>query len=110
MKKISIGLIVALVGLTMATTAQGGISSQDALNRTFHYAKHACKIDKRCRAAAASECQHHNHGVSCWAWNYERTNHKYTCKRLIFWTKTRRAFLTKWKCDFNGWGWGPGVK
>jgi len=112
MRKTSAAIALALVGLTltMAPMAFGGISSYDALNRTFHYSKSACYHDKRCKAYAASECQHHNHGVSCWAWNYMRTNHKYTCKSLVFWTKTRRQFLTGWKCDFNGWGWGPGVR
>jgi hypothetical protein len=110
MRKLAAALTVVLAAtsLAIAPATAIGITKQRALHLTLHYAKHACQVDNRCRGYAASRCFRHSGGVSCVAWNYERHNGKYTCKRLVFWKGSHREFLTKWKCNLPGWNWGPG--
>jgi hypothetical protein len=107
MKRLVAIAVIALLGVVAMVSVAQGISKQTAHQRTLHYAKHACLVDNKCRMYAANRCFRHSGGVSCVAWNYERKQHKYTCKRLVFWKTHEREFLTRWKCNLPGWNWGP---
>ena len=109
MKRLCLVAVVALVtgALAVAPTA-GAVTTQVAYQETLEYSKTACNHDRFCRRYNAGSCRHQNGGVSCWAWNYERKQHrKYTCKRLLLWKGAHGYFLTGWKCGYPGWTWGP---
>jgi len=100
---------VGVLSLMAAPSAQAYISRPDALDRTFNYAKQQCFRDGRCKRYGANRCFRQNHGVACFAWNYElsRRSGKFVCRRTVLWhSRYNREFLTGWKC-FKGWNRGP---
>jgi hypothetical protein len=116
MKRISISILViglAATGPTSALASASGvkksISTPYAKVRTFHYARASCSNDRYCRKYGASSCIRQNRGVVCSAWNYERHNGKYTCKRLVYWRGASGPprFNGGWGCGHRGWNWGP---
>lgn len=100
--------LAALAAMLLPGTASAAISEQDALDYTMAYAKRQCNNDSFCKKYWASQCLRHSGGVSCNAWNYQlHKGKRYSCRRTLLWkSRTKGYFLSKWRCNYPGWDWG----